>query len=63
MTVRDETFDVWIAGEEVIPGLGISYIYVTTPLGHVRMTAEEAKELGQKLLCTADCYRDMEEAG
>ncbi|WP_328903223.1 hypothetical protein OHR86_27880 [Streptomyces sp. NBC_00441] len=58
---QTETFDVYIAGEQV-PGtqLGMTYIYVTTPLGKVRMTAEEAAELGQKLIGAAEYDQQSE---
>ncbi|MFJ6487044.1 hypothetical protein [Streptomyces californicus] len=58
---RDETFTVYIAGEQIDgTELGMTYIYVTTPLGKVRMTAEEAAELGQKLIGAAEYDRQAE---
>lgn len=63
MTVTNETFAVYCAGEQV-PGteIGIGYIYVTTPLGNIRMTAEEADDLGRKLTAAAKFDRDSERA-
>ena len=56
--------DVYVAGEQV-PGtdIGMGYIYVTTALGRVRMTAEEAESLGQKLIHAARTSREIEAAG
>lgn len=66
MSTATETFTVYCAGEQV-PGteIGLSYIYVTTPLGKVRMTAGEAEDLGRKLICAAEFDRESEayEAG
>ncbi|WP_069751655.1 hypothetical protein [Streptomyces sp. EN16] len=55
------TFDVYIAGEQ-IPGteIGMTFIYVTTPLGRVRMTADEAEALGQKLIAAAEYDQQSE---
>lgn len=59
-----DSLDVYIAGEQV-PGteIGLSYIYVTTSLGKVRMTGEEAAELGQKLAHAAVTMQEIEDAG
>ncbi|MGN6128504.1 MAG: hypothetical protein ACTHON_18250 [Humibacter sp.] len=55
----DESFGVYYAGEQV-PGteIGLGYIRVTTPLGDLRMTEDEAEDLGQKLICAARLYAD-----
>lgn len=49
-TPDHEDLSVYIAGEQV-PGteIGLSYIYIKTPLGPVRMTGEEAESLGRLL--------------
>lgn len=53
------TFDVYCAGETLDgTDIGITYIYITTPLGRIRMTEDEAEELGQKLTAAAQLYRD-----
>ncbi|MFD3999917.1 hypothetical protein [Streptomyces rubiginosohelvolus] len=58
---RDETFAVYIAGEQIDgTEIGMTYIYVTTPLGRVRMTADEAAELGQKLIGAAEYDQQAE---
>lgn len=62
MSVREETFAVYIAGEQIDgTNLGMTYMYVTTPLGQIRMTAEEADELGRKLIAAAEYDRESEE--
>jgi hypothetical protein len=63
VTPTDDTFSVYCAGEQ-IPGtdIGIGYIYVTTPLGQVRMTDEEADNLGGKLIAAARYNRESEAA-
>jgi hypothetical protein len=55
-------FSVYCAGEQV-PGteIGVGYIRVTTPLGDVRMTEDEAEELGQKLIYAAEYGRSDSE--
>lgn len=60
MTVRDETFAVYCAGEE-IDGIGMTYIYATTPLGQIRMTADEAEDLGRKLIAAAEYDRALDD--
>lgn len=56
-----ETFAVYCAGE-MIDGtdIGITYIYAVTPLGRVRMTADEAETLGRSLIAAAECDRKLE---
>lgn len=54
-------FDVYCAGEEVTPGLGITYVYTSTPLGKLRMTEDEAEDLGRKLLAAAEYNRSLED--
>lgn len=55
-------FDVYLAGETLEgTDIGSTYVYITTPLGQVRMTEEEAENLGQCLLGAARTYRDGEE--
>lgn len=58
-----EIFSVWVAGEQV-PGteIGLTYISVKTPLGPLRMTAEEAETLGRSLIHAAQ-YDAMTEGG
>jgi hypothetical protein len=55
---------VYIAGEQ-IPGtdIGLSYIYVTTPFGQLRLTGEEAETLGRLLEHAALTLGEIEEAG
>lgn len=57
-------FAVYIAGEQV-PGteIGMGYIVVRTVVGDVRMTAEEAETLGQKLIHAAETSREIENDG
>jgi len=57
---ESEAFAVYCAGE-TIDGteIGITYIYATTPLGRVRMTADEAEELGCKLIAAARYDREL----
>ncbi|MFG2676978.1 RusA family crossover junction endodeoxyribonuclease [Streptomyces sp. NPDC048445] len=55
----DETFNVYLAGEQINESLGLGYVYITTPLGNVRMTAEEADRLGSALQCAAATDRRM----
>lgn len=52
-----ESFAVYCAGEE-IDGIGLTYIYISTPLGPVRMTAEEAESLGRALIAAAEYDKD-----
>ncbi|MFB7312917.1 RusA family crossover junction endodeoxyribonuclease [Streptomyces sp. NPDC056192] len=59
MTLTNETFNVYLAGEQINESLGLGYIYITTPLGDVRMTAEEADRLGSALQYAADTDRRM----
>lgn len=61
-TPEHEMLSVYIAGEQV-PGtdIGLSYIYVKTPFGQLRMTGEEAKILGRLLEHAAATLADMEE--
>ncbi len=60
MTTREDTFAVYCAGEQIEgTDIGITYIYITTPLGRVRMTADEADELGHKLIAAAECDRSL----
>ena len=60
MTTVDESFAVYVAGEQITEnGPGITYIYATTPIGRVRMTAEEANDLGRMLIAAADCDRRL----
>jgi hypothetical protein len=49
-TPEHEDLSVYIAGETV-PGtdIGLSYIYIKTPLGPVRMTGDEAETLSRLL--------------
>lgn len=60
-----EDFAVYCAGEQIdgVDGtpIGMTYIYVTTPLGRVRMTREEADELGRKLLAAAEYDRALDD--
>lgn len=52
---HEETFAVYIAGEQIDgTDIGMTYIQVTTPLGRLRMTAEEADDLGRKLIAAAE---------
>ncbi|CAM5507278.1 MULTISPECIES: RusA family crossover junction endodeoxyribonuclease [Streptomyces] len=60
MTLTDESFAVYSAGEQITEnGPGITYVYARTPIGRVRMTAEEADDLGRKLIAAADCDRRL----
>lgn len=61
-TPEHEDLSVYIAGETV-PGtdVGLSYIYIKTPLGPVRMTGEEAKTLGRGLIHAAGTLTEIEE--
>lgn len=65
MTTRQETFAVYCAGEQIESPdgtpIGMTYIYATTPLGQVRMTAEEADELGRKLIAAAEYDRSLDD--
>lgn len=63
MSATAESFAVYIAGEQ-IPGteIGLTYVYVTTPLGQVRMTPDEAEALGRKLIAAAEFDRESEAA-
>lgn len=55
-------FDVYLAGETLEgTDIGSTYVYITTPLGQVRMTEEEAENLGRCLLGAARTYRDGED--
>lgn len=50
MTTADESFAVYLAGEQLDDTeIGMTYIHVKTPIGDVRMTREEAGELGSAL--------------
>ena len=62
MTASQETFGVYCTGE-TLDGTDISmlFISVTTPLGQVRMTTEEAEHLGRSLIAAADYNRQLEE--
>lgn len=60
MTTTDETFSVHLAGEQINESLGLGYIYITTPLGPIRMTPEEAGQLGEDLQHAADTDRRMD---
>lgn len=55
------TFDVYCAGE-TLEGTSISmlHIEVTTPLGKIRLTEEEAELLGQLLQAAAKFNREQE---
>lgn len=59
MTTTEETFSVYLAGEQINESLSLGYIYITTPLGPVRMTPEEADSLGSALQHAADTDRRM----
>lgn len=62
MTTSQETFGIYCAGETLEgTDLAITYIYVTTPLGKVRMTADEAESLGHGLLAAARYDRSLDE--
>jgi hypothetical protein len=64
VSTREETFAVYIAGEQIEgTEIGVTYVYITTPLGRVRMTGEEAGELGQKLTAAAECDRNLDDEG
>jgi hypothetical protein len=55
-----ETFGVYCAGEQVAPdGPGMTYIYLTTPLGRVRFTADEAEKVGRELIAAAEYDRTL----
>lgn len=60
---REESFAVFYSGEQIEgTDIGMTYIQVKTPLGKLRMTAEEADNLGQALRAAARLARDAEEA-
>lgn len=60
MTITDESFAVYIAGEQIDgTELGMTYIHVTTPIGRIRMTAEEAATLGSALQHAAEFDREQ----
>lgn len=60
MTTPTESFAVYCAGETIDgTDIGMSYIYVCTPLGRVRMTSDEAEILGRQLLAAADYDREL----
>ncbi|MGW7350896.1 hypothetical protein [Streptomyces sp. NPDC054784] len=48
----DDELPVYIAGEE-LDGIGLTYVEVHTALGRVRLTAEEAEQLGARLIAAA----------
>ncbi|MCX4778118.1 hypothetical protein [Streptomyces sp. NBC_01264] len=49
------TFGVYCAGEQIDgTDIGFTYVYISTPLGKVRMTSEEARQVGQSLIAAAD---------
>lgn len=51
---KTETFGVYCAGETIEgTDLAITYIYVSTPLGKVRMTSDEAENVGRALIAAA----------
>lgn len=53
-----ESFGVYCAGETIDgTDISITYVYISTPLGQVRMTAEEAEILGRCLIAAADYDR------
>lgn len=61
MTTSQETFGIYCAGETIEgTDLGITYIYVTTPLGKIRMTADEAETLGRGLIAAAKYDRSLD---
>lgn len=63
MTAVVEDFAVYIAGEQIRgTDIGLTYVYVTTPLGQVRMTPDEAEQLGRKLIAAAEYDREAEAA-
>lgn len=57
---ESETFGVYCAGE-TIDGteISVTYIHISTPLGQVRMTADEAENLGRCLLAAAEYDRNL----
>lgn len=60
MTTVDESFAVYCAGEQLAEnGPGITYVYARTPIGRVRMTADEADDLGHKLIDAAEYDRRL----
>lgn len=60
-TPEHEMLSVYIAGEQ-IPGteIGLSYIYVKTPFGQLRMTGEEAAVLSGLLAHASVTLGEME---
>ncbi|MDQ0792048.1 hypothetical protein [Streptomyces sp. B1I3] len=55
-----ETFGVYCAGEQLgADGPSITFIYVSTPLGQVRMTASEANNVGRALVAAAEYDRSI----
>jgi predicted class III extradiol MEMO1 family dioxygenase len=52
---------VYCAGEQIDgTEIGVTYIYVSTPLGRVRMTADEAENVGRCLLAAAEYDRSLD---
>lgn len=57
-----ETFAVYCAGETLEgTDIGITYIYAVTPLGRVRLTADEAETLGRSLIAAAEYDRKLDD--
>lgn len=60
MTTVDESFAVYCAGEQITEnGPSITYIDAHTPIGRVRMTADEAANFGRMLIASADFDRRL----
>jgi len=60
MTTTDESFSVWIAGEQIEgTDIGLTCIRINTPNGPIRLTAEEAASLSGALAAAVDCERRM----
>lgn len=57
-----DSFTVYCAGE-MIDGtdIGITYIYAVTPIGRVRMTADEAETFGRSLIAAAEYDRRLDD--
>lgn len=62
VTPEHEMLSVYIAGEQV-PGtdIGLTYIYVKTPFGQLRLTGEEAETLSRLLAHAAVTLTEIEE--
>lgn len=55
-----ETFGIYCAGETLDDtDISITYIYVSTPLGRIRMTADEAETAGRGLIAAAKYDRRL----